>query len=83
MPAWQSLASTIILVARLMSFMASATYNFDFSRQRVLGIGCVATAYALDANGFGKVFGTNTFNMGTFTVTGGATQFWSDDRGDA
>ena len=27
--------------------------------------------------------GTNTFNMGIFTGTGGATQFWSADRGDA
>ena len=110
--------------ARLMSFMASAIYNFGVTWQNVRGAACdEATAYALDANGTGKVFGTsycffakatgapeilapgaaltwnlnrdalnvyrvqgtasgaNTFNMGTFTGTGGTTQFWSSDRG--
>ena len=110
--------------ARLMSFMASTMYNFGVGWQNVRGIGCdEATAYALDANGSGKVFGTNycffakatgapetlapgtaltwnlnrealnvyrvqgtasgsnTFNIGTFTGTGGTTQFWSADRG--
>ncbi len=46
--------------ARLMSFMASSIYNFGVSWQSVRGIGCdEATAYALDSNGTGKVFGTN------------------------
>ena len=110
--------------ARLMSFMASAIYNFGVTWQNVRGAACdEATAYALDANGSGQVFGTNycffakatgapeilapgaaltwnlnrdalnvyrvqgtasganTFNIGTFTGTGGTTQFWSSDRG--
>jgi cyanophycinase len=46
--------------ARLMSFMASAIYNFSVPWQNVRGIACdEATAYALDANGSGKVFGSN------------------------
>ena len=110
--------------ARLMSFMASTIYNFGVNWQNVRGVACdEATAYVLDANGSGQVFGTNycffvkatgapeilapstaltwnlnrealsvyrvqgsatgtnTFNMGTFTGTGGTTQFWSSDRG--
>jgi cyanophycinase len=49
--------------ARLMSFMASMIYNYGVAGvtwQNVRGIACdEATAYALDANGSGKVFGTN------------------------
>ncbi len=110
--------------ARLMAFMASGIYNYSVSWQNVRGIGCdEATAYALDANGSGKVYGTNycffakatgapetlspgsaltwsvgqqalnvyrvqgtaagtnTFNVNTFTGTGGTTQYWSSDRG--
>lgn len=110
--------------ARLMSFMASTIYNFGVTWQNVRGIACdEGAAYALDANGSGKVFGTNacffaratgapetltpntsltwdvnrqalnvyripgttsgtgTFNIGTFTGTGGTTQFWSSNRG--
>jgi cyanophycinase-like exopeptidase len=109
---------------RLMAFMASTLYNYGVTWQNVRGIACdESTAYALDANGSGKVFGTNacffakatgapevlvpgspltwnlnqqalsvyrvpgtasgvnTFNMGTFTGTGGTTQYWSADRG--
>jgi cyanophycinase len=110
--------------ARLMSFMASTIYNYSVTWQNVRGIACdEATAYALDANGSGKVFGSNycffakatgapetlqpntaltwnlnqqalnvyriqgtatgtgTFNMSSFTGTGGTTQFWSSNRG--
>ena len=109
---------------RLTSFLASSIYNYGATWQNMRGIACdEATAYALDANGTGKVFGTNacffvkstgapevlssgtaltwslnlqalnvyrvpgtaaganTFNMTTFTGTGGTTQFWSVDRG--
>ncbi|MBL8519490.1 MAG: pre-peptidase C-terminal domain-containing protein [Betaproteobacteria bacterium] len=109
---------------RLMAFMASTLHNHGVAWQDVRGIACdEATAYALDANGSGKVFGSNacffakatgapevlaagspltwnvgqqalnvyrvpgtasganTFNMNTFTGTGGTTQFWSADRG--
>jgi cyanophycinase len=49
---------------RLTSFMASAIYNFGAGSQttwqNMRGIACdEATAYALDADGSGKVFGTN------------------------
>jgi cyanophycinase len=49
---------------RLTSFLASAIYNFGAGVQKkwqnMRGIACdEATAYALDANGSGKVFGTN------------------------
>lgn len=110
--------------ARLMSFMASSIYNLGATWQNVRGIACdEATAYALELNGTGKVFGTNdcyfakatgapevltpgsaltwnvnrqalnvykvtgtstgtnTFNVTTFTGTGGTTQYWSADRG--
>jgi cyanophycinase len=110
--------------ARLMSFMASSIYNLSVTWQNVRGIACdEATAYALDANGTGKIFGTNycffakatgapevlapntaltwdvsqqalnvyriqgtaaginTFNVNTFTGTGGVTQYWSSNRG--
>ena len=110
--------------ARLMSFMASTIFNFGVTWQNVRGIACdEATAYALDDNGTGKVFGTNycffakatgapevltpntaltwdvtqqalnvyriqgtatgsgTFNVNTFSGTGGVTQFWSANRG--
>lgn len=110
--------------ARLMSFMASTIYNFGVTWQNVRGIACdEATAYALDDDGTGKVFGTNfcffakatgapevlapnaaltwdvgqqalnvyriqgnatgsgTFNVNTFSGTGGITQFWSANRG--
>lgn len=109
---------------RLISFMASSIYNYGVTWQNTRGIACdEATAYALDADGTGKVFGTNacffakptgapevltpgtaltwslnrqalnvyrvpgtttganTFNMNTFTGTGGTTQYWSVDRG--
>ena len=113
---------------RLTSFLASSIYNYGVSGQvswqNMRGIACdEATAYALDANGSGKVFGTNkcffvkptgaaevlapntvltwlvnqqalqvygvpgsatgvnTFNMSTFTGTGGTTQYWSVDKG--
>jgi cyanophycinase len=109
---------------RLTSFLASSIYNYGATWQNMRGIACdEATAYALDANGTGKVFGTNacffvkatgapevlaantaltwnlsgqalnvyrvpgttsgtnTFNMTTFTGAGGATQFWSVNRG--
>lgn len=109
---------------RLMAFMASALYNHGVSWQNVRAIACdEATAYALEPNGMGKVFGanacffakatgapevlapgspltwnlnqqalsvyrvagtaagTNTFNVSTFTGTGGALQAWSADRG--
>jgi cyanophycinase len=110
--------------ARLMSFMASSIYNFGVTWQNVRGIACdEATAYALDDDGTGKVFGTNycffakatgspevlapntaltwdasqqalnvyriqgdvtgsgTFNVNTFSGSGGVTQFWSANRG--
>jgi cyanophycinase len=110
--------------ARLMSFMASSIYNLGVTWQNMRGIACdEATAFALDANGTGKIFGTNycffakatgapevlapntaltwdvsqqalnvyrvqgtatgtnTFNVNTFTGTGGITQFWSSNRG--
>lgn len=109
---------------RLISFLASSIHNFGATWQNMRGIACdEATAYALDADGTGKVFGTNacffvrptgapevlttntaltwnlnfqalnvyrvpgttaganTFNMTTFTGTGGTTQFWSVNRG--
>jgi cyanophycinase len=113
---------------RLTSFLASAIFNYGAGSQttwqNMRGIACdEATAYALDANGSGKVLGTNacffvkpmgapevlsantaltwnlnrlalnvyrvpgttsginTFNMNTFTGTGGTTQNWSVDRG--
>ncbi|MBL8512483.1 MAG: pre-peptidase C-terminal domain-containing protein [Betaproteobacteria bacterium] len=109
---------------RLMAFMASTLHNYGVTWQNVRGIACdEATAYALDTNGSGKVFGanacffakatgapevltpgspltwnlsqqalnvyrvpgtptgTNTFNVSTFTGTGGTTQYWSADRG--
>lgn len=109
---------------RLMAFMASSIYNHGATWQAIRGIACdEATAYALDSNGSGKVFGTNkcffakptgaaetlapntaltwnlaqqalqvyavpgtatgvnTFNMTTFSGTGGTTQYWSADRG--
>jgi cyanophycinase len=45
---------------RLTSFLASANYNYGATWQNMRGIACdEATAYALDANGTGKVFGTN------------------------
>lgn len=109
---------------RLTSFLASSIYNYGATWQNMRGIACdEATAYALDADGTGKVFGTNacffvrptgapevlasgtaltwnlnrqalnvyrvpgttaganTFNMTTFTGTGGTTQYWSVDRG--
>lgn len=45
---------------RLMAFMASTMHNFGVSWQNVRGIGCdEATAYALEPDGTGKVFGTN------------------------
>jgi cyanophycinase len=45
---------------RLTSFLASSIYNFGATWQNMRGIACdEATAYALDANGTGKVFGTN------------------------
>lgn len=45
---------------RLTSFLASSIYNFGATWQNIRGIACDdATAYALDANGSGKVFGTN------------------------
>jgi cyanophycinase len=49
---------------RLTSFLASSIYNFgpglQTTWQNMRGIACdEATAYALDANGSGKVFGTN------------------------
>jgi cyanophycinase-like exopeptidase len=109
---------------RLTSFLASSIYNYGVSWQNMRGIACdEATAYALDVNGSGKVFGTNkcffvkpsgaaevltpntaltwlvnqtalnvqsipgtatgtnTFNMGTWSGTGGATQTWWVDRG--
>ncbi len=110
--------------ARLTAMLASTIYNFGVTWQNVRGIACdEATAYALDANGSGKVFGsnacffvkptgapetltantaltwnrnflalnvyrvagtaigTNTFNMTTFTGTGGTTQAWSASNG--
>ncbi|MDX2220645.1 MAG: pre-peptidase C-terminal domain-containing protein [Burkholderiales bacterium] len=46
--------------ARLMAFMASTMYNFGVSWQNVRGIACdEATAYALEPDGTGKVFGAN------------------------
>jgi cyanophycinase len=45
---------------RLTSFLSSAIYNFSATWQNMRGIACdEATAYALDADGSGKVFGTN------------------------
>lgn len=45
---------------RLMAFMASTLYNFGVGWQSVRGIACdEATAYALEPDGSGKVFGTN------------------------
>ncbi len=45
---------------RLTSFLASSIYNYGVTWQNIRGIACdEATAYALDANGTGKVFGTN------------------------
>ncbi|MEN9865793.1 MAG: hypothetical protein RL748_1383, partial [Pseudomonadota bacterium] len=109
---------------RLTSFLASSIYNYGATWQAIRGIACdEATAYAMDANGSGKVFGTNkcffvkptgaaevlapntvltwllsqqalnvyavpgttagsnTFNMSTFTGTGGTTQYWWVDKG--
>ena len=109
---------------RLTSFLASSIYNYGVTWQTMRGIACdEATAYALDANGIGKVFGTNacffvkptgapetlapntaltwnlnqqalnvykvpgntagsnTFNMNTFSGTGGTTQYWSVNSG--
>lgn len=109
---------------RLTSFLASSIYNYGVTWQTMRGIACdEATAYALDANGTGKIFGTNacffvkptgapetlaantsltwnlsqqalnvykvpgstaglnTFNMNTFTGTGGTTQYWSVSSG--
>ncbi len=109
---------------RLASFLASTIYNHGVSWQAVRGIACdEATAYALDANGSGKVFGSNkcffvkptgaaevlapntpltwllgqqalnvqaipgsatgsnTFNIGTWSGTGGISQTWWVDRG--
>ncbi len=105
---------------RLTSFIASAQYNYAVSWQTMRGISAdEATAYAIDANGAGKVFGTgnvnfvsptgapetlapntaltwnlagkalkvyqvpgtpsgtNTFNVTTWTGTGGTTHYWS------
>lgn len=45
---------------RLMAFMASTMFNFGVGWQNNRGIGCdEATAYALEPDGTGKVFGTN------------------------
>ncbi len=109
---------------RLTSFLASSIYNYGATWQNMRGIACdEATAYALDANGSGNIFGTNacffvkptgapetlaantaltwylnqqalnvykvpgstagsnTFNMNTFTGTGGTTQYWSVSSG--
>ncbi|MBL8517004.1 MAG: pre-peptidase C-terminal domain-containing protein [Betaproteobacteria bacterium] len=45
---------------RLMAFMASVMYNFSVSWQNVRGIGCdEATAYAMEPDGTGKVYGAN------------------------
>jgi cyanophycinase len=45
---------------RLTSFLASSIFNYGTTWQNMRGIACDdATAYALDANGSGKVFGTN------------------------
>ena len=109
---------------RLTSFLASMLYNQGASWTTERGIACdEATAYAVDAAGAGKVFGsgacffvkptgapetlapstaltwnlggqalnvyrvpgtgagTNTFNMNSFTGTGGSTQAWSVTRG--
>jgi cyanophycinase len=45
---------------RLTSFLASSIFNYGTTWQNMCGIACDdATAYALDANGSGKVFGTN------------------------
>jgi cyanophycinase len=45
---------------RLTSFLASSIYNYGATWQNMRGIACDdATAYALDANRTGKVFGTN------------------------
>ncbi len=45
---------------RLTSFLASSIYNYGATWQNMRGIACdEATAYALDTNGSGKVFGTN------------------------
>jgi cyanophycinase len=109
---------------RLVSFLASSIYNHGATWQAMRGIACdEATAYAFDATGSGKVFGsnkcffvkptgaaevlapntaltwllgqkalnvqaipgtatgTNTFNMSTWTGTGGIAQTWWVDRG--
>jgi cyanophycinase len=45
---------------RLMAFMASTMYNYGVSWQNVRGIGCdEATAYAMEPDGTGKVYGAN------------------------
>lgn len=109
---------------RLTSFLASMIYNYGVTWQNARGIAVdEATAYAIDADGSGKVFGSgaaffvkptgapetlapntaltwnlngnalqvykipgtstgsNTFNVKTWTGTGGTTQYWSVNRG--
>lgn len=45
---------------RLTTFLASSIYNYGATWQTIRGIACdEATAYALDATGNGKIFGTN------------------------
>jgi len=45
---------------RLMAFMASSLYNHGVAWQAIRGIGCdEKTAYALEPDGTGKVYGTN------------------------
>jgi cyanophycinase-like exopeptidase len=109
---------------RQVSFMASTMYNYGVAWQSIRGISAdEATAFALDVNGVGKVFGTNsvhfvkatnspetlapstpltwnragqalqvyqvpgtangtnTFDVGTWTGTGGAVHYWSVNNG--
>lgn len=54
---------------RLVSFMASSMYNYGATWQAMRGIAAdEATAYALDANGSGKVFGTNNVHFVSATA---------------
>ena len=109
---------------RQVSFMASTMYNYGVQWQAIRGISAdEATAFALDVNGVGKVFGTNsvhfvkatnspevlaagsaltwnrggqalhvvevkgtsngtnTFDVTTWTGTGGTVHYWSVNNG--